>query len=178
MSNQTVKTLYSILHGLGIQGVIAGGAARCELHGKPIKDYDFIVFGLNYDEVHRKLVNDDVYIDAEYSEAYGNTERFQWCIKVEIEGVAVDLIGVAGAYNVQTAIDSFDFGINHCYFAPDGVAHPGGWFPRRPGDLVVVLHRAELTIERCKRFMREYPQYDWNIAIDLSLTKPLPKDRE
>lgn len=176
MPNETVKTLYSILHGLGIQGVIAGGAARCELHGKPIKDYDFVVFGLNYDEVRRKLVNDDVYIDEEYSEAYGNTERFQWCIKVEIEGVAVDLIGVAGAYNVKTAIDSFDYGINHCYFSPDGVAHKGSFFPE-VGEQVAVLPRGELSRDRVHRFMGDYPQYSWTGAYCLTYNKPLPKDR-
>lgn len=163
-----VAQLYSELDKAGLRGVFAGGSARDTLHGVEPKDYDFVVTNECECDYAAHLLSDveSIVIQEIHPQAYGDTKRFGWCIKALIYDVPVDIIYCTlDPRTPQEVIDTFDFGINHCYFDTNGVVIKGPAFPAELGHNIVVLPNAELTKERTAKLAFKYSQYNWTDAL-------------
>lgn len=167
-----VKAIYAITGAAGIGGVIAGGSARDHLHNLTPKDYDFVLLGLpTADAVANALRRAGQPITAEYSDHYGNSERFAYCVKTRIMGVDVDFIGLkCKPESVEEILDTFDFDINQCHFDREGTVVIPDHYPAI-GDEIYVMRHDEITAERTKRLATRFPQYDWADAINESKGK-------
>lgn len=165
-----VTAIYAIMEAAGINGVIAGGSARDVLHNMIPKDYDVVVYSATCLDVEAALRRAGQTITATHDTNYGNSDRFEFCVKARIMGVDVDFIGLSLPVTTpEEVIATFDLDINHAWFDKDGTVKIPDYYPAPGQEIYVTSH--DITEERTKRLAARFPQYDWADALKESRGK-------
>lgn len=155
----------------GVRVVIAGGSIRDMYHNRECKDFDFVLLsGANWSEELKAELNAKTILQefgevrqiVNYNESCNS--RFSFCMKVEFDGFAVDVIEMLDIdskrpANIWEVFDLFDFNLNQ--FGIDEHGTFCSKFDAEAGEVLPV--REDCSEKRIAYLKEKFPQYAWKL---------------
>lgn len=154
---------------LGLNTVLAGGAARDILYGKEPKDFDlFLLYNEGYqgEVLERVLAVADAGTVQEYPTYNEVSETIDFVIYFEVQGRPFDLIILEqDVFSPSDVIETFDLNLNQVWMNEAGLIEYKADHPFVTGDVSLTQSPDRPSKERVLALAEKFSQYDFKAVI-------------
>lgn len=157
---------------LGLNTVLAGGAARDILYGKEPKDFDLFLIDFNDDDVLGFDLDAKVTSVADEGTYYlyphynQDSETINSVYHFEVQGRPFDLIILGGIVeSISDIIEGFDLNLNQVWLNEAGLIEYRADHPFVTGDVSLTQSPDRPTKERVLALAEKFPQYDFKAVL-------------
>jgi len=182
-----VDAVLHVLRDNGVQAVVAGGAARDLYWGRIPKDYDLIIIGEApsvddlADDLRDQLAANVTPFGngssmADVDSIGGGSDRLDYVIKVEFNGVHIDVLKHVDDYpSPLDAVRNFDFSLNFIWLNDKWEAVPAAEFPILVDGTVIMGDNPSIDDPhgRVQYLRSKYPQYVYPTYEEIEVKKYL-----